>query len=76
MFVDVGLMSDRKDDLKWAEGSSDNEPSREEVISAIEEFDGGKFIVVEDERPVMIFKDGLMGFWRFSAHVKENKISS
>lgn len=71
MFVDVGLMSDRKDGRQWAEGSHDVEPTREEVITAIEEFNGGKFTVIEDERPVKIYKDGLMGFWRFSAHVKE-----
>lgn len=72
MFVDVGRMSDRNDGRQWAEGSHEIEPSREEVISAIEEFNDGKFSVVEDERRVKIYKDELMGFWRFSAHVIEN----
>jgi len=70
MFVDVGLMSDRPG-LFFADGSHETEPTREQVINAIEDFNDRKYVVVEDERPVKIFKDGLMGFWRFSAIVVE-----
>lgn len=69
MFVDVGRI-DGRNDIFWADGSSQEKPSKEEVIEAIESFNNGKYKVVEFNR---IQKDRMMGFWRFSAYVKKVK---